>query len=72
MLEGDYVAGISEGPETDRNGDAASASEEYIVSAGDALHVPAGSVHRYRNESDRPGAFLCAVPNGDDEIRLVE
>ena len=71
-MEGDYVAGISEGPETDRNGDAASASEEYIVSAGDALHVPAGSVHRYRNESDRPGAFLCAVPNGDGWIQLVE
>ena len=72
VLEGEYVVGIGEGPETDRNGDAASASEEYVVSAGDALHIPAGAVHWYRNESDRPGAFLCAVPNGDDEIRLVE
>ena len=73
VLEGEYVVGISEAPEAPRaNGDAASASEEYVVSAGDAVHIPAGAVHWYRNESDRPGAFLCAVPNGDDEIRLVE
>ena len=72
VLEGEYVVGIGEGPGTDRNGDAASAGEEHTVSAGDALHIPAGAVHWYRNESGRPGAFLCAVPNGDDEIRLVE
>ena len=73
VLEGEYVVGISEAPEAPRaNGDAASASEEYVVSVGDALHIPAGAVHWYRNESDEPGAFLCAVPNGDDEIRLVE
>ena len=73
VLEGEYVVGISEASEAPRaNGDAVSAGEEHTVSAGDALHIPAGAVHWYRNESDRPGAFLCAVPNGDDEIRLVE
>ena len=70
VLEGEYIVGISEAPRA--NGDAVSAGEEYVVSAGDSLHIPAGAVHWYRNESDEPGAFLCAVPNGDDEIRLVE
>jgi quercetin dioxygenase-like cupin family protein len=58
VLEGEYVVGIGE--------------EEHVVSAGDALLIPAGVVHWYRNEGDEPGAFLCAVPNGDDTIELVE
>ncbi|MBP1986033.1 cupin domain-containing protein [Halolamina salifodinae] len=58
VLAGEYVVGIED--------------EEYTVSAGDSLLIPAGAVHWYRNEADRPGAFLCAVPNGDDAIELVE
>jgi len=58
VLAGEYVVGI---------GDA-----EYEVSAGDSLLIPAGTVHWYRNESEEEGAFLCAVPDGDDEIRLIE
>jgi len=58
VLDGEYIVGIE--------------GEEYTVSAGDAVHIPAGAVHWYRNESDEEGAFLCAVPTGDDEIRLVE
>ena len=58
VLEGEYVVGID--------------GTEYTVEAGDSLFVPAGVVHWYRNESNSRGAFLCAVPNGDDEIRLVE
>ncbi|MFB6155964.1 MAG: cupin domain-containing protein [Haloferacaceae archaeon] len=58
VLEGEYVVGIGD--------------EEYEVSAGDSLLIPAGVVHWYRNESDRQGAFLCAVPNGDDTIELAE
>ncbi|GAB7094301.1 cupin domain-containing protein [Halolamina litorea] len=58
VLEGEYVVGIGE--------------EEYTVSAGDSLLIPAGVVHWYRNEGDKPGAFICAVPNGDDAIELVE
>jgi quercetin dioxygenase-like cupin family protein len=58
VLEGEYVVGID--------------GEEYTVSAGDSLLIPAGVVHWYRNESDETGAFLCAVPNGDDTIELVE
>ena len=58
VLTGEYVVGIDD--------------EEYTVSAGDALHIPAGVVHWYRNEGDEEGAFICAVPTGDDEIRLAE
>lgn len=58
VLEGEYVVGID--------------NEEYGVSAGDSLLIPAGTVHWYRNEGDERGAFLCAVPNGDAAIELVE
>ncbi|RJT04420.1 cupin domain-containing protein [Halococcus sp. IIIV-5B] len=58
VLDGEYVAGID--------------GEEHTVSAGDSLLIPAGTVHWYRNAGDEPGAFICAVPNGDDAIELVE
>jgi quercetin dioxygenase-like cupin family protein len=58
VLAGEYVVGIDD--------------EEHTVSAGDALLIPAGVVHWYRNERDDPGAFICAVPNGDDAIELHE
>ena len=58
VLSGEYTVGIGE--------------EEFSVSAGDSLLIPAGVVHWYRNDGDNPGSFLCAVPNGDDEIELAE
>jgi len=58
VLAGEYVVGID--------------GEEHTVSAGDALLIPAGVVHWYRNEGDEVGAFICAVPNGDDSIELVD
>jgi quercetin dioxygenase-like cupin family protein len=58
VLSGEYVVGIGD--------------EEYVVSPGDSLLIPAGTVHWYRNESEEEGAFLCAVPNGDDSIELLE
>jgi len=58
VLAGEYVVGIED--------------EEYTVGAGDSVHIPAGAVHWYRNEGDVEGAFICAVPTGDDEIRLVD
>lgn len=58
VLEGHYVVGIGD--------------EEYSVSPGDVLFIPAGTVHWYRNESDAPGAFICGVPHGDDHIELAE
>ncbi|WP_255151074.1 cupin domain-containing protein [Halorarius halobius] len=58
VLEGEYVVGLGD--------------DEHVVSAGDSLHIPAGTVHWYRNESDESGAFVCAVPTGDDSIDLVD
>ena len=58
VLEGTYTVGIGE--------------EEYEVSAGDSLFIPAGAVHWYRNEGSDRGAFICAVPVGDDRIDLLE
>jgi quercetin dioxygenase-like cupin family protein len=58
VLNGEYVVGIDD--------------EEHAVSVGDSLHIPAGTVHWYRNESDQQGSFICAVPTGDDSIELVE
>lgn len=58
VLAGEYVVGLDD--------------EEHTVTAGDSLLIPAGTVHWYRNEGTEPGAFLCAVPNGDDAIELAE
>ncbi|WP_415379406.1 cupin domain-containing protein [Halosimplex sp. TS25] len=58
VLAGEYVVGID--------------GEEHTVRGGDSLHIPAGAVHWYRNERDIEGAFLCAVPTGDDSIDLIE
>lgn len=58
VLSGSYTVGIE--------------GEEYEVEAGDSLLIPAGAVHWYRNDADEEGAFLCAVPNGDDAIRVVD
>ena len=63
-------AASSEGLAGERT--ATDASREYEVEAGDSLHIPAGAVHWYRNDGDEEGAFLCAVPTGDDAIELVE
>jgi quercetin dioxygenase-like cupin family protein len=57
VLAGEYVVGIGD--------------EEYVVREGDSLLIPAGTAHWYRNEGDERGAFLCAVPNGDDSIELL-
>jgi quercetin dioxygenase-like cupin family protein len=58
VLEGRYTIGIGE--------------EEHEVTAGDSLFIPAGAVHWYRNDGPDQGAFVCAVPVGDDRIDLLE
>lgn len=58
VLAGEYVVGIDD--------------EEHKVGAGDSLLIPAGTVHWYRNEGIKEGAFICVVPHGDDEIQLLE
>lgn len=86
VLDGEYVVGIGgtaggadgeAGDDTD-TGTAAgtdtgtAAGTEYTVSRGDVTFIPAGTVHWYRNETDDEAAFICAVPTGDDEIRVVD
>lgn len=58
VLTGEYTVGLG--------------GEEYDVEPGDALFIPAGTVHLYANEGPDDAAFLCAVPNGDDTIELLE
>lgn len=58
VLAGEYVVGIDD--------------EEYELSPGDSVFIPAGTVHWYRNDGDEVGSFICVVPSGDDEIHLVE
>jgi len=72
VLAGEYVVGIGGSSGTTPEGGEAAGDEERTVSPGDSLLIPAGTVHWYRNEGDEPGAFVCAVPTGDDSIDLVE
>jgi quercetin dioxygenase-like cupin family protein len=72
VLEGEYVVGIGGGPSETAHEGGEAAGEEYTVSAGDSLFIPAGAVHWYRNEGDEAGAFICAVPTDDDSIDLVD
>ena len=57
-VTGEYVVGLED--------------EEYTVSAGDSLLIPAGTVHWFRNETDEESAFVCMVPNGDAGLELVD
>lgn len=44
----------------------------FQVQAHDVVFIPAGVAHGYRTEGDESFVFLCVVPNGSDEIRVVE
>ncbi len=39
--------------------------KEVIVSAGDALLIPAGTVHAYYNDGNEDAEFLCIIPRKD-------
>jgi len=58
VLAGEYTVGLD--------------GEEYTVAEGDALLIPAGVRHWYRNDGDEPAAFICVVPHGDDTIRVLD
>ncbi len=42
------------------------------VTEGDVIFIPAGVPHWYESLGPDEFAFLCVVPNGPDEIRIVE
>ena len=50
VLEGEYVVGIDD--------------EEYTVGSGDAVHIPAGTVHWYRNEARIRSDESWTAPSG--------
>ena len=58
VLEGQYTVGLGE--------------RELSVEPGDAIYIPQGTVHWYRNDGADQASFICAVPGGPDQIELVE
>ena len=46
--------------------------ETVEVAAGDSVHIPAQVPHSYRVEGTERFEFLCVVPNGPDQITVVE
>lgn len=46
--------------------------EVHDVVAGDVVFIPAGTPHSYEATSDEPFEFLCAVPNAEDVIEIVD
>jgi quercetin dioxygenase-like cupin family protein len=41
------------------------------VSPGDVLYIPAGTPHSYE-VVEAPFEFLCLVPNGPDEVEILD
>lgn len=41
------------------------------VARGDSLHIPAGVPHAYAVEGDQAFEFICVVPSGPDEVKVV-
>ena len=72
VLEGEYTVGIRKEVGSSEGNVEPAEDVEYTVSAGDSMLIPAGTVHWYRNEGDEEIAFICVVPNGVDEIQVLE
>ncbi len=45
--------------------------EVHRIRAGMVVHIPAGTPHWYRVESDTPFEFLCMVPAEEDRVELL-
>lgn len=45
--------------------------ETHTVASGDVLYIPAGIPHAYE-VLEAPFEFLCMVPNGPDEVEVLE
>jgi quercetin dioxygenase-like cupin family protein len=46
--------------------------ESFVVSEGDVLFIPQGIPHWYKNEGEEDFVFLCAIPNKEDRITLLD
>lgn len=42
------------------------------VTAGDAVHIPAGVAHSYTADATEGFEFLCVVPQSPDHIRVIK
>jgi quercetin dioxygenase-like cupin family protein len=47
-------------------------SQVHQVGAGDVVYIGAGTPHSYQALGDEPFEFLCAVPNREDRIEVIE
>ncbi|BAZ05003.1 cupin domain-containing protein [Calothrix sp. NIES-3974] len=47
-------------------------SEEFTIEPGDFVHVPAGTIHGYRNNSDQPIRFLAWTIGGSIDEFFIE
>lgn len=41
------------------------------VARGDSVHIPAGLPHAYAVEGDERFEFLCVVPHGPDQMKVI-
>ncbi len=46
--------------------------ETFEVKEGDVVFIPAGAPHWYEADAEKGFEFLCLVPNGPDEIRVLD
>jgi quercetin dioxygenase-like cupin family protein len=46
--------------------------KEFVVNSGDVIFIPQGIPHWYKNEGEEDFVFLCAIPNKEDRITLLE
>ncbi len=45
--------------------------EEFEVSAGDVVFIPAGAPHWYQNIGDDDFVFLCVIPTGKQDVVTI-
>ena len=46
--------------------------KRHLISPRMVVFIPAGMPHWYKVSGDEPIEFICVVPNGDDEIQMLE
>jgi quercetin dioxygenase-like cupin family protein len=46
--------------------------KEFMVESGAVVFIPQGVPHWYKNIGDDNFEFLCMIPNGEDEITLLD
>jgi quercetin dioxygenase-like cupin family protein len=46
--------------------------ETFVVRTGDAVFIPQGIPHWYKNTGEENFEFLCIIPNKEDRITLLD